>query len=37
MFGPKTDENEEGRRPLNEEIHDLYISPNIVRRIKSED
>ena len=35
MFGPKRDENWEGRRLHNEELHSLYRSPNIVRVIKS--
>jgi hypothetical protein len=36
-FGPKRDEVTRGRRKLhNEELHDLYPSPNIIksRRIK---
>ena len=35
LFGPKRDENGEGRRLHNEELHSLYRSPNIVRAIKS--
>ena len=35
IFGPKRDENGEGRRLHNEEDHSLYRSPNIVRGIKS--
>ena len=35
IFGPKSDENGEGRRLHNEELHILYRSPNIVRVIKS--
>ena len=35
IFGPKRDENGEGRRLHNEELHSLYRSPNIVRVIKS--
>jgi hypothetical protein len=32
IFGPKRDEATEGWRKLrNEELHDLYSSPNIVR------
>jgi len=36
IFGPRRDEvTEEWRRLHNEEINDLYSSPNIVRVIKS--
>jgi len=36
IFGPKRDEGMgEWRKPLNEELSDLYSSPNIVRVIKS--
>jgi hypothetical protein len=36
VFGPKRDEvTGEWRKPLNEEFHDQYYSPNIVRVIKS--
>ena len=36
IFGPKRDEiTEEWRKPHNEELNDLYCSPNIVRLIKS--
>jgi hypothetical protein len=36
MFGPKSGEViEEWRRLHNEELHDLYSSPTIVRVIKS--
>jgi hypothetical protein len=32
IFGPKGDEvTGEWRKPHNEELHDLYSSPNIVR------
>jgi hypothetical protein len=36
IFEPKRDEaTGEGRKPHNEQLHDLYPSPNIVRVIKS--
>jgi hypothetical protein len=36
LFGPKRDEvTGEWRKPHNEELHDLYSSPTIVRVIKS--
>ena len=36
IFGPKRDEvTGDGRRLHNEELNDLYSSPNIVRVIKS--
>jgi hypothetical protein len=36
IFGPKMEELAEGWRRLhNEELHNLYISPNIIRVIKS--
>ena len=35
MFGFKRDENEEWRRLYNEELHNLYRSPNIFGVIKS--
>jgi hypothetical protein len=36
IFGPKRDEVTEGWRKLhNEELHNLYSSPNIIRMIKS--
>ena len=35
IFGPKRDENGEWRRLHYEELHSLYLSPNIVRVIKS--
>jgi hypothetical protein len=36
IFGPKRDEVTEGWRKLhNEELHNLYSSPGIIRMIKS--
>jgi hypothetical protein len=36
IFGPKRDEGtEDWRRLLNEELHSLYPSPNIIRVMKS--
>jgi hypothetical protein len=36
LFGPKRDEVTEGQRKLhNEELHDLYSSPSIIRIMKS--
>jgi hypothetical protein len=36
IFGPKRDEATGGRRKLhNEELHDLYSSPSIIRIIRS--
>jgi hypothetical protein len=36
IFGPKRDEVTGDRRKLhNEELHNLYSSPNIIRMIKS--
>jgi hypothetical protein len=36
IFGPKRDEvAEDWRKPHNEELHNLYSSPNIIRMIKS--
>jgi hypothetical protein len=36
IFGPKTDEvTRDWRKLHNEELHDMYSSPNIVRVIKS--
>ena len=34
IFGPKRDTNGEWRRLHNEELHNLYRSPNMVRVIK---
>jgi hypothetical protein len=35
IFGPKRDEVMGGwRKLLNEELHNLYCSPNIIREIK---
>jgi hypothetical protein len=35
IFGPKREEGAEGWRRLhNEELHNLYTSPNIIRVIK---
>jgi hypothetical protein len=36
IFGPKKDKIVEGYRNLhNEELHNLYPAPNIIRKIKS--
>jgi hypothetical protein len=35
IFGPKREENESWRKLHNDELHNLYSSPNIVRVIKS--
>jgi hypothetical protein len=36
IFGPKRDEAVEGwRKPHNEELHNLYSSPNTIIMIKS--
>jgi hypothetical protein len=35
IFGPKREEDGSWRELYNDELHDLYSSPNIVRVIKS--
>jgi hypothetical protein len=35
IFGPKREEDGSWRKLRNDELHDLYSSPNIVRVIKS--
>jgi hypothetical protein len=36
IFGPKRDEvTGEGRKLHNEELHNLYSSPDIIRQVKS--
>jgi hypothetical protein len=35
IFGPKSEENGSRRKLHNDELHNLYSSPNIVRVIKS--
>jgi hypothetical protein len=35
IFGPKREEDGSWRKLHNDEFHDLYSSPNIVRMIKS--
>jgi hypothetical protein len=35
IFGPKREEDGPWRKLHNDELHDLYSSPNIVRVIKS--
>jgi hypothetical protein len=34
IFGPKMEEDVSGRKLQNNELHELYSSPNIVRVIK---
>jgi hypothetical protein len=34
-FGPKREEDRSWRKLLNDELHSLYSSPNIVRVIKA--
>jgi hypothetical protein len=35
IFGPKREEDESWRKLHNDELHNLYSSPNVVRVIKS--
>jgi hypothetical protein len=35
IFGPKREEDGSWRKLLNDELHNLYFSPNVVRVIKS--
>jgi hypothetical protein len=35
IFGPKREEDGSWRKLLNDELHSLYSSPNVVRTIKS--
>jgi hypothetical protein len=35
IFGPKREEDESCRKLHNDELHNLYSSPNIVRVIES--
>jgi hypothetical protein len=35
IFGPKWEEDGSWRKPCNDELHNLYSSPNIIRVIKS--
>jgi hypothetical protein len=35
IFGPKSEEDGSGRKLHNDELYNLYSSPNIVRVIKS--
>jgi hypothetical protein len=35
IFGPKREEDRSWRKLYNDELHNLYSSPNIVRVIKS--
>jgi hypothetical protein len=35
IFGPKREEDRSWRKLHNDELHDLYSSPNIVKVIKS--
>jgi hypothetical protein len=34
IFGPKRDEVRRRRNSHNEELHNLYFSPNVIRKIK---
>jgi hypothetical protein len=35
IFGPKRDETEDWMKVLNEDLNNLYVSPNLIKMISS--